>query len=240
SRSVATSTPLPAARPSVLTTHGPGSVRRNSTAGPTSSKVRYRAVGTPAAATTSFIHAFDPSSRAPSAPGPSTRRPAARSSSASPATSGASGPMTYRSASTSVGGLRTDPGMPGLPGVTTTSALRPSTWARACARPPDPTTQTRMITPRLVASRRALDELLASRPHPDAADPRAHRLHEDGGVDAGRRRQVGRLGGSRDCGPRAGQHLLDRPESVQQRLVIGELIEAAAIGLVGDAYPHGV
>ena len=41
SRSSVTSTPLPAARPSVLTTHGPGSDRRNSTAGPTSSKTPY-------------------------------------------------------------------------------------------------------------------------------------------------------------------------------------------------------
>src|SRR5690606_11747337 len=174
SRSVATSTPLPAARPSVLTTQGPGSVRRYSTAGPTSSKVRWRAVGTPALATTSFIHAFDPSSRAPSAPGPSTSRPAARSSSARPATSGASGPMT---------------------------------WASACSRPPDPTTQTRMVTPRLVASRRALDELLAARPHPDEADGHAHLLLEEVEVVAGLGRQVGRLGGPGQVGPPAGELL---------------------------------
>ena len=34
------------------------------------------------------------------------------------------------------------PGIPGLPGVTTTSAVRPRTSARACSRPPPPTTQT--------------------------------------------------------------------------------------------------
>ncbi len=34
-----------------------------------------------------------------------------------------------------------DPGIPGLPGVTTTSsAVRPSTSARAASRPPPPTT----------------------------------------------------------------------------------------------------
>src|SRR5690606_3644826 len=196
--------------------------------------------GTPALATPSFIHAFDPSSRAPSAPGPSTSRPAARSSSARPATSGASGPMTYRSASTSVGGVPTDPGMPGLPGVTTTSALRPSTWASACSRPPDPTTQTRMVTPRLVASRRALDELLAARPHPDEADGHAHLLLEDVEVVAVLRRQVGRLGGPGQVGPPAGELLVDRPDLVQQRLVVGEPVEPAALGLVGDADPHGV
>ena len=38
----------------------------------------------------------------------------------------------------------TEPGMPGLPGVTTTSAVRASTSARACSRPPQPTTQTRI------------------------------------------------------------------------------------------------
>ena len=35
-----------------------------------------------------------------------------------------------------------DPSMPGLPGVTTTSAVRPSTIASACSRPPPPTTTT--------------------------------------------------------------------------------------------------
>src|SRR5688500_6253729 len=35
--------------------------------------------------------------------------------------------------------------MPGLPGVTTTSAPRPSTWAKACSRPPEPITQTRIV-----------------------------------------------------------------------------------------------
>src|SRR5690606_23563201 len=98
--------------------------------------------GTPAAATSSFIHALDPSSRAPSAPGPKTRRPDARRRSARPSTSGTSGPTTNRSASTPSGGVATEPGMPGLPGVTTTSASRPSTSASACSRPPLPMTQT--------------------------------------------------------------------------------------------------
>ena len=58
------------------------------------SKVAKRAVGTPAAPSTSFMKAFDPSSSAPSAPGPMTARPWARRVSARPATSGASGPIT--------------------------------------------------------------------------------------------------------------------------------------------------
>src|SRR4051794_12082635 len=111
-------------------------------AGTGSSKRPYRAVGTPASTNSAFIHAFDRSSHAPSAPGPNTNRPLARNRSASPSTSGASGPMTKRSASISSGGAGVDPGIPMLPGVTTTSAVRASARARACSRPPLPTTQT--------------------------------------------------------------------------------------------------
>src|SRR5688572_23757917 len=41
--------------------------------------------------------------------------------------------------------------MPGLPGATTTSAVRARTWARACSRPPEPTTRT-LIPPLARAS----------------------------------------------------------------------------------------
>ena len=140
-----TTTPLPAASPSVFTTYSPDIVSRNASAGATSVNVPWAAVGTPASTRTCFIHAFEPSSSAPSAPGPKTRRPVARSRSARPSTSGASGPITKRSASRSSAGVDTEPGMPGLPGVTTTSALRPSTCARACSRPPLPTTTTRLM-----------------------------------------------------------------------------------------------
>ena len=147
SRVRATRTPLPAARPSVLITQGPGRVSRKAWAAPASSrsKVAKRAVGTPAALRTSFMNALDPSRSAPSAPGPMTGRPWARRRSASPATRGASGPITKRSASiSSTGPSATVIGgaMPGFPGVTTTSAVRASTWASACSRPPLPTTQT--------------------------------------------------------------------------------------------------
>ena len=104
--------------------------------------------GVTAAASRSFIHALDPSSRFPSAPGPKTSRPAPRKRSARPSTNGASGPTTNRSASTSSGGVARRAGIPGFPGVTTTSAVR-STWCHACSRPPDPTTQTRTTIPRL-------------------------------------------------------------------------------------------
>jgi hypothetical protein len=60
--------------------------------------VTARAVGTPAAAITSFAKALLPSSRAAAAEGPKARMPAARTASQTPATSGASGPTTTRSA----------------------------------------------------------------------------------------------------------------------------------------------
>ncbi len=72
-------------------------------AGPASVNTPNRAVGTPASASISFMKALDPSSRAPSAPGPKTSFPSARSRSANPSTSGASGPITKRSADTSSG-----------------------------------------------------------------------------------------------------------------------------------------
>src|ERR1700722_11953321 len=52
------------------------------------SKLAKPAVGTAAALSTSFMKALDPSSSAPSAPGPMTARPCARRVSASPATRG--------------------------------------------------------------------------------------------------------------------------------------------------------
>jgi hypothetical protein len=86
-----TSTPLPAARPSVLTTQGPGRVRRKAVAAAgLSSKAPNRAVGTPASASTSFMKALEPSSRAPSAPGPKTAALGPQRS-ARPSTSGCLG-----------------------------------------------------------------------------------------------------------------------------------------------------
>ena len=57
----------------------PGSVSRNANAAASSAGAetsRTRAVGTPAATSTSFIHAFEPSRRAAAALGPNARRPA--------------------------------------------------------------------------------------------------------------------------------------------------------------------
>ncbi len=93
----ATTTPLPAASPSALTTIGAPRRRTKSRASAASSKRSHRAVGMPAASQSSLVKALLPSSRAAAAVGPQQAMPAAASASASPATSGASGPGTTRS-----------------------------------------------------------------------------------------------------------------------------------------------
>src|ERR1700728_5470475 len=122
------------------------------------------------------MKALEPSSAAPSAPGPTTATPRERNRSARPFTSGTSGPTTVSRAPTSSGGAgvtvirwpSTSAGMPGLPGVTTTSSLRASKRASACSRPPLPTTQTLTVAPGSTGGDR--DELLAlgaDAHHPD-------------------------------------------------------------------------
>src|SRR3954451_6554569 len=119
----------------------------------------HAAVGTPAASMTSLANAFEPSSRAAARVGPNTGRPRPWISSTRPATSGASGPTTVRSASsrsarsasaptsaTTSGNVFASAAMPGLPGAARTSGScgeRRSARTMACSRPPDPTTRTR-------------------------------------------------------------------------------------------------
>src|ERR687894_1971045 len=108
----------------------------------------------------------------------------------------------------SLGGIDTEPGMPGLPGVTTTSAVRARTWASACSRPPDPMTQTFTSTPDDL--RLALDVLVAPRAHPDEPDGHAHLVLEEGDVVAGVGRKIARLGDRRQVGRPPRQLLGDR------------------------------
>jgi hypothetical protein len=139
-------TPFPAASPSALTTQG---ARATDIAS---------AVGTRAAPRTSFANAFEPSMRAASALGPNTEIPLWRSTSATPATRGASGPTTTRSTSSARDRLsspsassarigwqspsRPIPGFPGAQCSCARSELWASFHASACSRPPDPTTST--------------------------------------------------------------------------------------------------
>ncbi len=158
-RSPVTTTPLPPASPSALTTNGGPNSASAATASPSLVQVRARAVGMPAAAMTCLANDFDPSSIAAARPGPKQAMPASASASASPATSGASGPTTTRpgaieraSAVTasmsarSTGWVAAIAAMPGLPGAacrSLTSASAASARASACSRPPDPSRRTR-------------------------------------------------------------------------------------------------
>src|SRR5690606_10571456 len=96
-RSGVTSTPLPAASPSSLTTYGDPVASRAASTPAGSVTGTQLAVGTPAAAITSLAKALEPSIRAAAADGPNTAKPASRSVSDTPATNGTSGPTTTRS-----------------------------------------------------------------------------------------------------------------------------------------------
>src|SRR5439155_24350072 len=93
--------------------------------------------------------------------------------------------------------------MPGLPGVTTTSEARPSAWARACSRPPEPTTQT------FTGLRRQADGLVAAGADADVAHRHAGQRLEEGDVSAGRLGQVGRAPDLGAVGFPTGQLLVD-------------------------------
>ena len=158
-RSVVTSTPLPAARPSALTTYGGPSSARAASAWPLVSQVYASAVGIPAACMMCLAYDLDPSMAAARRLGPKQEIPDARSASATPATSGASGPTTTRSARVARASPVTCPAsvtvtscrwassaIPGLPGATcrsVTSGSAASARASACSRPPEPRRRTR-------------------------------------------------------------------------------------------------
>ena len=92
-----TITPLPAARPSALTTMGAPLAWMYSLAASGSSKRANSAVGIPYLAHRSFMNPLDPSSTAALALGPKALMPAASRRSTRPATRGVSGPTTTRS-----------------------------------------------------------------------------------------------------------------------------------------------
>ena len=117
------------------------------------------AVGTPAAAMTSLAYALDPSICAAGADGPKQAMPCSRTASATPATSGASGPMTTSSARRCSASAATcaasrdrgraqdcRPAGRFLRCLASTTAATPhrrlSASTRACSRPPPPTTST--------------------------------------------------------------------------------------------------
>ncbi len=158
-RSPVTTTPLPAARPSALTTYGgPSSASAASTCSLVS-QVYASAVGIPAACMMNLANDLEPSMAAARRVGPKHAMPDACSASATPATSGASGPTTTRSAPVARARPATCPlsvrstgcwwpscARPGLPGATcrsVTSGSADSARASACSRPPVPRRRTR-------------------------------------------------------------------------------------------------
>ena len=121
-------------------------------------KTRYAAVGTLFLTISDFAYALLPSRRAPSAVGPKQGMPAAAQASAMPATSGASGPTTTRSAPTvfaqatsasvllvgTSGRQEATSEIASLPGAhqtRSTSGLFLSAAHSACSRAPPPTTR---------------------------------------------------------------------------------------------------
>ena len=158
SRLAQTMAPLPAARPSVLTTTGAPSSRQYARAASARVKTRKAAVGIPWRAIRSFAKTFELSILAAAWLGPKTDMPAARSRSARPRASGNSGPTTTRSgrsrrasatssstAPSFTGAQSACAAMPGFPGAATRAPRRglcASFHASACSRPPPPTSST--------------------------------------------------------------------------------------------------
>src|SRR3954469_22017748 len=156
----ATTTPLPAARPSALTTIGAPCARICARAASGSANRAQRLPGAPAASATSRVKALLPSNRAAAWLGPKHFSPAAAQASARPRVSGASGPTTTRStrwavANATRAGMSSAPigthsaisAMPALPGAQNSLPSSGDAWSAqhsACSRPPPPTTRTLM------------------------------------------------------------------------------------------------
>ncbi len=114
----------------------------------------------PISSHSALVNALLPSSCAAARLGPKHRMPAVRKSSPRPATAGASGPMTTKSMPSrllkammapwsvmSSGTLLAMVSVPPLPGATNSFSSRGDLaipHARACSRPPEPITSTRM------------------------------------------------------------------------------------------------
>src|SRR5207302_6154436 len=207
---------------------------------------------------------FEPSRRAPAAPGPKTRMPAARRASASPATRGASGPMTTRSTNslaamvtspgrslTTTGRQRASSASPGLPGAHMMSATRglfDRLQTSACSRPPPPTTRTLTIAVRsgsgLGAPGRRRGQaghgLGRLGPHGDLGDGHAHHLLQAFDIGLGGLREVGPAAGPADVRLPSRELLVDGHRLVEDGLVRREALVGLSLVLVADADPDPV
>ena len=109
SMSDVTTTPFPAARTSLLMTHGGGFPCRKASISEYLSNLAESAVGMPNFPIRSFACVFDPSNIAPFAPGPKLGIPISLSLSEIPATRGPSGPTTTKSADISCARVTSPP-----------------------------------------------------------------------------------------------------------------------------------
>src|SRR5215831_14254083 len=175
--------------------------------------------------------------------------PAPVVTSATPATSGASGPMTTRSASSLVARATTSsgsvgrtlcssasPAMPGLPGAAcncVTLLSRASDRVSACSLPPDPTTSTR--TSQHLAQ---LNRLIAARSDAHRAHWRADHALNRTHVRLCIGRQIGEILSSRDVLPPPVQVLINRGGVMEVGLRHRDLVVALAVHLVGHAHGH--
>ena len=133
-----TSTPLPAARASSLTTYGGPNAASAWSAWPGVPQVNEAAVGMPASAITCLAKDFEPSILAAAASGPKHGMRASRRASAAPATSGASGPTTTRSGPSLRASARMPSGVGGVSGWVCARASMPglpgAAWNVVAAR----------------------------------------------------------------------------------------------------------
>ena len=195
---------------------------------------------------TSLANAFDPSSAAACADGPKQAMPRSRTASATPATSGASGPTTTRSTPSvcaSVGHRRAVERVDGVqrrrprrcPGCRGRRAPRrprghaQSASARACSRPPPPTTSTFTRRPAARSTARV-------RGRPRRPERRAGHLLERPHVGLRVRRQVVEGAAPGDVLLPAVEELVDRLGVVELRLRHRHLVVAHAVDLVAHAH----
>src|SRR5207245_570969 len=94
---IATTTPLPAASPSALTTIGAPLARTSASASATLLKRPYAPVGMPNSVQSALVNPLEPSSSAACLLGPNALMPTFARSSTMPAASGVSGPTTTSS-----------------------------------------------------------------------------------------------------------------------------------------------
>ena len=158
-----TITPLPAANPEALTTGGSGRESRCANAESGLWNTRASAVGIRLAVRNRLQYDLEDSSRAQVAVGPKAAIPADPRASTRPAASASSGPTATKptdssrhrrtspatsSAATGAFSVRSHRSVPALPGATSSRLTwgdRLNAQARACSRPPLPTTRTQLI-----------------------------------------------------------------------------------------------